>query len=103
MLQHLPNLCFLPSLHFPEVLMPRFFVLALAAVTLATSISSAETIIPGGNVSGLWNTAGSPYPIIKALIIQELLDIVKNYAYIMDYDQEYAKYRALCNQVMEVI
>jgi hypothetical protein len=49
--------------------MPRFLVLALAAAALATSISSAETIIPGGNVSGLWNVAGSPYLIQGNIII----------------------------------
>ncbi len=43
--------------------MSRLIRCVLAATALATSIGYAETIIPGGNVSGIWNAAGSPYLI----------------------------------------
>ena len=45
------------------------FILLFTAIILMFSFSSAETIIPGGNVSGTWTFAGSPYLIQGAIMI----------------------------------
>ncbi|MFA4852421.1 MAG: right-handed parallel beta-helix repeat-containing protein [Bacteroidales bacterium] len=41
----------------------------IAAIILMYSFSSAQTTIPGGNVSGTWTFAGSPYLIQGAIMI----------------------------------
>ncbi|MBA7591734.1 hypothetical protein ES708_33895 [subsurface metagenome] len=45
------------------------FILLFAAIILIYSFSSAQTIIPAGNVSGTWTLAGSPYLIQGAIMI----------------------------------
>lgn len=40
----------------------RLLYIALAGI-LVTSIASGQTIIPGGDVSGIWTASGSPYLI----------------------------------------
>jgi hypothetical protein len=39
------------------------YLTILAIAVLLAALASAETIIPGGNVSGIWTAAGSPYII----------------------------------------
>ncbi|TKJ39984.1 hypothetical protein CEE37_09620 [candidate division LCP-89 bacterium B3_LCP] len=41
----------------------RNILIVLTQGLLVASIASAQTIIPGGHVSGIWDTAGSPYMI----------------------------------------
>jgi hypothetical protein len=48
--------------------MKKIFV-AIAAIISMYSYSSAQTIIPAGNVSGTWTFAGSPYFIQGAIMI----------------------------------
>ena len=43
--------------------MSRLVLMTLAAVILAAAMAFSETIIPGGNISGLWTATGSPYLI----------------------------------------
>ncbi|MBU0517465.1 T9SS type A sorting domain-containing protein [bacterium] len=44
-------------------------IASLTIVLLATSVVSADTIIPGGSVSGLWSAAGSPYIVTGDITI----------------------------------
>ncbi len=48
--------------------MKKIFLI-IAAIILMYSFSSAQTIIPAGNVSGTWTFAGSPYLIQGAIMI----------------------------------
>jgi hypothetical protein len=41
--------------------MTQRIIACVALILLAASVVSAQTVIPGGNVSGTWNLAGSPY------------------------------------------
>lgn len=41
----------------------RTIISALVFAFLSSSVLSAQTVIPGGNVSGLWTAVGSPYLI----------------------------------------
>jgi len=43
--------------------------LAITAIILEHSFSSAQTVIPAGSVSGTWTLAGSPYLIQGAVMI----------------------------------
>ena len=43
--------------------MKRTLTFSFLAICLTATISLADTIVPGGNVSGFWNLAGSPYLI----------------------------------------
>lgn len=45
------------------------FILLFTAIILMFSFSSAQTIIPGGNVSGTWTHTGSPYLVQGAIMI----------------------------------
>ncbi|TKJ36563.1 hypothetical protein CEE37_14885, partial [candidate division LCP-89 bacterium B3_LCP] len=50
--------------------MSRYAFVSLIGAMLAISIASAETIIPGGDVSGTWDISGSPYLIMGDITIQ---------------------------------
>ncbi len=45
--------------------------LIISAIFLMYSFSCAQTIIPGGNVSGTWTFGGSPYLIMGAIMIPD--------------------------------
>jgi hypothetical protein len=42
---------------------------ALLGALLMAGIASAETIVPGGNVSGTWTAAGSPYLVMGEIVV----------------------------------
>jgi len=58
--------------------MSRLIFLALVSITLAVTVASADTIIPGGSVSGTWDAAGSPY------IVQGDITITSRQSLIID-------------------
>jgi hypothetical protein len=48
----------------------RGFILSLILAAIAVTVAQAETIIPGGNVSGIWTLAGSPYIVQGNITVQ---------------------------------
>jgi len=50
--------------------MKKLIISLLAVSTLTVISSHAQTQIPGGNVSGVWNLAGSPYEVLGDISIQ---------------------------------
>jgi hypothetical protein len=69
----LSYIIFVPENHFPEDTMMKFIFLTTVVLSILMfgiiSNLTAETVIPGGNVSGTWTAAGSPYLIQGDLTI----------------------------------
>ena len=49
--------------------MTQRIIVSVALIMLAASVVSAQTVIPGGDVSGTWNLAGSPYRLGKQRLV----------------------------------
>jgi hypothetical protein len=73
--------------------MSRLQFIISIALTLAAITASAQTVIPGGDVSGIWNAAGSPYliqgtitvPASDTLLIEPDVDVIfyGNYSFLI--------------------